>query len=92
MLMSFYLYMDLIFSDFVLLLFLFLFVGSAFPSFKRTLGGQNFGGNQLLAVVSGCENDKEAALLRIGYECLSSRPICCIFNARFYAATLRKKL
>ncbi|KAK1430484.1 hypothetical protein QVD17_13254 [Tagetes erecta] len=55
--------------------------GSAFPSFRRALGRQNVGGNQLPAV--GWGNDKEAALLRIGYvkpEILSWSPRIILFH------------
>ncbi|GJV11117.1 prolyl 4-hydroxylase 1 isoform X1 [Tanacetum coccineum] len=55
--------------------------GSSFPSFRRTLGSQN--GNQLPPVVSGWGNDKEAAILRIGYvkpEIISWSPRIIVFH------------
>ncbi|KAJ0802987.1 putative procollagen-proline 4-dioxygenase [Helianthus annuus] len=57
--------------------------GSAFPSFRRTLGSQNVGGNQLPAVISGWGNDKDAAILRIGYvkpEVISWSPRIIVFH------------
>ncbi|KVI04079.1 prolyl 4-hydroxylase 1 isoform X1 [Cynara cardunculus var. scolymus] len=57
--------------------------GTGLPSFRRTLGSQNVGGSQLSTVISGWANDKEAALLRIGYvkpEIVSWSPRIIVFH------------
>ncbi|GKA41179.1 prolyl 4-hydroxylase 1 isoform X1 [Tanacetum coccineum] len=65
--------------------------GSSFPSFRRTLGSQN--GNQLPPVVSGWGNDKEAAILRIGYvkpEIISWSPRIIVFH-NFLSSEVHKE-
>ncbi|XP_071686300.1 prolyl 4-hydroxylase 1 [Rutidosis leptorrhynchoides] len=56
--------------------------GTALPSL-RTFGSQNSGDNHLPSVVSSWENDKEAAILRIGYvkpEIVSWSPRIILFH------------